>query len=1072
MEAAARMNVSIGSPYRSPARPRDAAAAVTAVAGGSPAPRSHSYARALSGSPLPAGKSGTEQAEFEEMAVMLHRHSAKARALAEELACRTASDDWRPLLGPLVTFQSSLLDMQQVVLDAIAELAARPSRSPTSTALPLAAGLRGCQATAFVSAQSSNSGVTAALVTEDVKEVVESLRLSSEGAEVVQASASVGMFFGGGAEVSGRAELLCFVQEMLSRKRDDMLSEGVQDANKFRELEEDLARVELELAMLVPAEEGLHMTPQKFDSCRDNPTPSQGSTATPWSSTSPPPQPENSTPLDCSHPTPQSSTPPEPIASVALRGTTPIRGESWKVQFSPPPRTSPLPKGSPYRRSVVEFPRVEFQEHDRGTYLDDSSEPSSCLFQEQHTSPSDLCSSSLQTVDKAEEVNLSDAPKRTSVDDQSDNCVAAWCMSTESVLTVRGLISDEAPQVDGSCLPEGEREAQQVGSACGAADVEVTTDADDGEARGWANNEHLPHLLPTPFQPSRGAADALRAAVSPVQPRAAASPVHSRAAASPVPSRSAASPAPSRANASPAPSRAAASPVPATPEREMHEAVARQRNATDAVLIGSARQVQGNHPKRSSPARGGRSARHSPVVEHAGSSLEPEVCSRNALSEDCHPAARCLDQADQADRPAWCWGGDMLGDAPLSAGAPITADTSNFMDSPDSPSLLSTSRCLYETPGSIDSHVYMSMEMDPGAPRAESNDSRDEMHQNRAPLRNLPPPWAFQGGQLAAATAASSATLEMTAAVAKSVFKGKENAAPPPIAPAPLRQGAAYSAPVSPAIPPPAKHPPKAPPTLAEVEQNAAGLSPLLSDQAAPRAASTPGRRLPPTSAGAFFRNTPSPKAGTSHKSPDVFPRSLLFASPSPHRYSTASEQDVFEWASPIESCDDPSAGTAAGSNDSPKPPQNPRNNIDLPTVQAPLPLHAGRPPAVDWRLPNSLRMTGGSSASGSPAKQGDSPARLGARGSPVRVVGSPARPGGNSPARSITPARHFLKSPSAPSLMASPARSSSSASAQNQRPGSASRSSGDTPRNLTDWRKSLQMARRKEEPQTAVPWR
>jgi hypothetical protein len=79
-------------------------------------------------------------------------------------------------------------------------------------------------------------------------------------------------------------------------------------------------------------------------------------------------------------------------------------------------------------------------------------------------------------------------------------------------------------------------------------------------------------------------------------------------------------------------------------------------------------------------------------------------------------------------------------------------------------------------------------------------------------------------------------------------------------------------------------------------------------------------------------------------------------------------------------------------------------------------------------------------------------------------VIGSPARLGmGNSPARSLTPAKAFLKSPSAPSLGTSPS----------MRGSSASRSSGDTPRNLTDWRKSLQMARRQDEsrPRT-TPWR
>jgi hypothetical protein len=113
----------------------------------------------------------------------------------------------------------------------------------------------------------------------------------------------------------------------------------------------------------------------------------------------------------------------------------------------------------------------------------------------------------------------------------------------------------------------------------------------------------------------------------------------------------------------------------------------------------------------------------------------------------------------------------------------------------------------------------------------------------------------------------------------------------------------------------------------------------------------------------------------------------------------------------------------------------------------------------------------------GSPARAVISPAKLG--GSPARFMGSPARLGlGNSPVRPGTPSRPFLRSPSAPSIGGSPASSAGARDSGGQRHqrsvASGPRSAGDTPRNLTDWRKSLQMAIRQEDhsQRQKTPWR
>merc|ERR1711908_58925 len=127
-----------------------------------------------------------------------------------------------------------------------------------------------------------------------------------------------------------------------------------------------------------------------------------------------------------------------------------------------------------------------------------------------------------------------------------------------------------------------------------------------------------------------------------------------------------------------------------------------------------------------------------------------------------------------------------------------------------------------------------------------------------------------------------------------------------------------------------------------------------------------------------------------------VLPRSLLFASPSPHRYSTASEQDVFDWASPIQPCEDTVGSTVADSKllDAEESASSRHNVGQLrQDTQLPPPLPTGGS-VEDWHHPagsaapavSSLEQA--SPAVSSPAKQAaSSPSQLGLRGSPARLV-------------------------------------------------------------------------------------
>lgn len=718
---------------------------------------------------------------------------------------------------------------------------------------------------------------------------------------------------------------------------------GAREADKLREVEDDIARVELELSLMEPAKIFPEETPLKVDVS----TPSQSSTATP-----------------------QSSTPQR--RDALLRHCTPPASKSrWTEQYTSPVRASHFINFSASRGSSdpVSSERCE--------------PGSSVNSEERDARVTDDLSPSLLFMDAAADA-ATDATASDSVSQPLSRTDDDACIAIEA--------SEQTPgdghhdnDCSGTCALPEEHDAEQVVFVdCGGSVPGAEVPA-EGEA---------------PMQTSE---------------------------------------------------------VPAsTCSLTRQEFAGHQRDASDAVLIGSARQIQDG-----SPNRGGRSARRGP----ANSEPVPAADCQSAAWWRSHP-----------ERPAWCWGGSNASGGGQHAAAADDAGRSPSpasSDTPGSPLLPTTSETLYTVAPTI-GNLHLSHENGDDLANTAVSASPPEPSQNRSPLGILPPPWAFQCMN-STASASSTAPHEGVlagGAEAKSACRGKENVSPQSEVAAAVLSGKAHSASPALFVPPPPKPPPKAPPVQTEGTHDVEGI---VQDLGSSSSASTPARRLPTTSLGpsaGLFRETPSPRAGVPHKASPiapVLPRSLLFASPSPHRYSTASEQEVFDWASPIQSCEDPSASSATASqgpttSDDPEPPDSPSQT----TAQLPPPLPTGTL-GGDWRPPLGspcrIAPIGSTPVGGSPAKLASgSPARMVRSGTPAQVIGSPARLGmGNSPARSLTPAKAFLKSPSAPSLGTSPS----------MRGSSASRSSGDTPRNLTDWRKSLQMARRQDEsrPRT-TPWR
>mmetsp|Transcript_55676 Transcript_55676/g.92231 ORF Transcript_55676/g.92231 Transcript_55676/m.92231 type:complete len:931 (-) Transcript_55676:93-2885(-) len=907
-------------------------------------------------------------AEYEELAVSLCAHAARARALAEELACRSAEDDWRPLLGPLASFESSLLDMHHEVLDAIGELASRHvgpplSKSPqrvspspggrevhspspscgshagSSCASDAQNGSR--ESEAGLKSQASASGFTATSPQSDIM-CERFARESPTSGNLV-----------------GRQHLLQFVHGMLRRKRDAILREvgspcagassqstpshsretsaivsfnvsadaaaGGADqkddeaATKLRELDEDIARVELELAMRST------VTPQKRRSeavsaalagsgSAQDVTPSQGSTTMPLSATPP-----RATPLTASRAgRPSGASQPSDISPEVCTAMP-------AMPTAPP---SPPLRATPPTRAATPSGFLWGLNSELGA--NDSCESTATVF---HT------------------------PAR----------------GPASVLT------ETTPPVE---QPSCEK----------SSPLEV-----DRTSRGARL-----HFESPPPRPSPAAAAAAAAA-----------------------------------------------------------------DAADAVLIGSAR-------------AGSASLRTSSGAMRSSAQRRGEGSNR---------------ASDRPRWPEWCWGGgserlspsgqprspaaafEAGGDSPI--GQSLSPATS--LDSPR-PHACREALCEWEVP-----EPPPHQQTPAGTPREAAASVSPPGAAGRAPLSSAPASWAFRGSPTSSGSSR----------------KGKENISEN------IRPSSATGSQRVPQNalaggPPPAKPPPKAPPAPLAEQRTGEASSPVrvrqaaATDSAAPsspaaspppvvhlRAASTPGRRVPASyGASGLFRETPSPRPGMPHRSspssaPALQPRSL-FASPSPPRYTGMHAADAFDWASPIRPCDGASTmltPARAGEEDllrQDAAPGSPRGS-------------GGALPRQVWmNSPGPVRVPAGSPG---PVRVSSSPALL-LSGSPARVSGSPARLTGSlsrfaaSPVRVSTAGRQqYARSPSAPSMSASSVSSGGggamhSATADAVGRVLAHQHSGDTPRNLTDWRKSLQMARRQDERASSakakakMPWR
>lgn len=232
------------------------------------------------------------------------------------------------------------------------------------------------------------------------------------------------------------------------------------------------------------------------------------------------------------------------------------------------------------------------------------------------------------------------------------------------------------------------------------------------------------------------------------------------------------------------------------------------------------------------------------------------------------------------------------------------------------------------------------------------------------------------------------------------------------------------------------------------------------------RAASTPGRRVASSfgSSLGLFRETPSPHAALPQRSPVVLlqPRSL-FTSPSPPRYSEAAEREPLDWASPIgvrssgsTNVDEAGVLGALSSADPPLPPPLPAgtggvatgrpataHGMAVPAWCTTAPAQRGAIPVTALQLPLARSPSAPSFAACGLGVGGTPPRRTSGGGGPVAVGRCT---GGGRSASGVA------------------------------------RGGGDTPRNLTDWRRSLALARRQDEPEQGqrahsrparpVPWR
>lgn len=902
-------------------------------------------------------------ADYEELAVSLCAHAARARALAEELTCRNAEDDWRPLLGPLASFESSLLDMHHEVLDAIGDLASRhvgPSLGKSGTNPALVSPQRVSPTPVAREAHSPSPSHRSSASSSCASDADARKRDSEAGLESKASASSVtatspqsdilceklARESPTGCNLAGREHMLQFVHGMLRRKREAILREvgspsagarsqtqttpshsretsaivsfnvsadaaagGVdhevdEAATKLRELDEDIARVELELAMRST------VTPQKRRSeavsaalagsgGAQDATPSQGSTTMPLS-----------------------ATPPRGDISPEVVGALPAAPPSPPLRATPPTRAT-TPSGFLWGLNSE-------------LGANDSCESTATVF---HTPARGPASALTETTPLVEQ---------TSVEKSSPSEV-------------------------------------------------------DRVARG----ARLHFESPPP-------------------------------------------------RLSPAATAAAAA-----------------ADAADAVLIGSAR---------------------------AGSASVRT--SSGAMRSSAQRRGDCSNRASDRQRlPEWCWGGgsDRLSSSgqqrsPAAGSQAATASPvhhrlspATSLDSPR-PHAYREALCEWEVP---EPPPRQPAPVD-GTPREATGSISPPTVFGRAPLTSAPAPWAFRG----------------SASSSGSSGKGKENINEN-ICPSSATGSQRVPQNALAGGPPPAKSPPKAPPRPLAEQRSGDASSPARARQAAAtdaavaspaaspppvvhlRAASTPGRRVPASyGASGLFRETPSPRPGMPHRSspssaPALQPRSL-FASPSPPRYTGMHAADAFDWASPIRPCDGASTmltPARAGEEDL----------LRQETAQGSPRGSASAVPKQVWmNSPGPVRVP----PAGSPARVASSPALL-LSGSPARVAGSPARLTGSlsrfagSPVRVSAAARQqYARSPSAPSMSASSVSSGGggampaavlgnlTATADAVGRGLAHQHSGDTPRNLTDWRRSLQMARRQDErgsssrSKAKIPWR
>jgi hypothetical protein len=225
------------------------------------------------------------------------------------------------------------------------------------------------------------------------------------------------------------------------------------------------------------------------------------------------------------------------------------------------------------------------------------------------------------------------------------------------------------------------------------------------------------------------------------------------------------------------------------------------------------------------------------------------------------------------------------------------------------------------------------------------------------------------------------------------------------------------------------------------------------------RAFSTPGRRVPGShGASALFRETPSPRAGMPNRdrsSPlraqPFAPRSL-FATPSPPRYDgVCAEADIgaMTWATPL-------AFHQAGGSGAPS-----SSSLGVGGGTLRVPVASGGTSSCCASKIHSFPKSSGATFTPSP-----SPVRCRPVGAPLSKATVPPR----SPAG-------FQRSPSAPDFRGPPLITVVGQHRLVARPaiggGRRTATCGDTPRNLTDWRQTLQFAqhqRQRTPPQNDDP--